>query len=221
MVIDVDVTQPSPWSREGNHNVAGVVTSIDEKYGKWSADTLRRLLLKRRMNEEKRRNLLSQDTRDLIEKVMTASCDSIFTSSVSIAPSSERVKIKVLSLKSGLTLSRKKRCVSVSWGWVWELSSVRYQNVHNRYLDKQSLFHHPYARLYFLDSFLTVFHFAFDCHENFQHIIRVNIYQEMEIYKQSSSFPPVPPSSLHKPQIPNPKPQTQIPNPKSKPTHQT
>jgi len=50
MVVGVDVTHPSPRSREGTPSVAGVVASIDEKCGKWPAGSPKRLLPGRRMD---------------------------------------------------------------------------------------------------------------------------------------------------------------------------
>ena len=49
MDVGVEVTHPSPGSREGTPSVAGVVASIDEKYGKWHASSPKRLLPGRRM----------------------------------------------------------------------------------------------------------------------------------------------------------------------------
>lgn len=37
MVVGIDVTHPSPGSREGAPSVAGVVASIDNRYGQWPA----------------------------------------------------------------------------------------------------------------------------------------------------------------------------------------
>ncbi len=37
MVVGIDVTHPSPGSREAAPSVAGVVASVDEKYGQWPA----------------------------------------------------------------------------------------------------------------------------------------------------------------------------------------
>ncbi len=50
MVVDVDVTHPSPGICEGTPSVAGVVASIDEKCGKCHASSPKRLLPGRRMD---------------------------------------------------------------------------------------------------------------------------------------------------------------------------